>query len=148
EPALLLFTSGTTGRPKGAVLTHANILWNAFNLLLNTDLTADDRTLVAAPLFHVAALNHQLLTSFTRGPSRIVRPKWDIALVFALLDSHRLTWLFGLTTILAGLADRPGWAAPALSSVRFVSSGGAPLPVALIDDAQARDSMFCQGYGL
>ena len=82
EPALLLFTSGTTGRPKGAVLTHANILWNAFNLLLNTDLTADDRTLVAAPLFHVAALNQQVMTSFIRGASIIVEPKWDIDIVF------------------------------------------------------------------
>src|SRR5699024_6395799 len=148
EPALLLFTSGTTGRPKGAVLTHANILWNAFNLLLNTDLTADDRTLVAAPLFHVAALNQQVMTSFIRGASIIVEPKWDIDIVFDLIESHRLTWLFGVTTMLAGLAQSPRWATTDLSSVRFVNSGGAPVPVALIHDYQARDIMFCQGYGL
>jgi fatty-acyl-CoA synthase len=148
EPALLLFTSGTTGRPKGAVLTHANILWNAFNLLLNTDLTADDRTLVAAPLFHVAALNQQVMTSFIRGASIIVESKWDIDIVFDLIESHRLTWLFGVTTMLAGLAQSPRWATTDLSSVRFVNSGGAPVPVSLIHDYQARDIMFCQGYGL
>ena len=65
-----------------------------------------------------------------------------------LIESHRLTWLFGVTTMLAGLAQSPRWATTDLSSVRFVNSGGAPVPVSLIHDYQARDIMFCQGYGL
>jgi fatty-acyl-CoA synthase len=147
-PALILFTSGTTGRPKGAVLTHANILWNAFNLLLNTDLTADDSTLVAAPLFHVAALNQQVMTSFIRGGSIVIEAKWSVDAVFDHIETRRLTWLFGVTTMLAGLTQSPRWTTTDLSSVRFVNSGGAPVPVALIDDYQARDIMFCQAYGL
>lgn len=148
DPAFLLFTSGTTGRPKGAVLTHANILWNAFNLLLNTDLTAEDSTLVAAPLFHVAALDQQVMTSFIRGAHIVLEPKWDVDVVFDAIEKHKLTWLFGVTTMFADLVRSPRWASTDLSSVRFVNSGGAPIPVSLIHDYQDRGILFCQGYGL
>lgn len=148
EPAFLLFTSGTTGRPKGAVLTHANILWNAFNLLLNTDLTAEDSTLVAAPLFHVAALDQQVMTSLIRGSHFVLEPKWDVDIVFDAIERHKLTWLFGVTTMFADLSRSPRWATTDLSSLRFVNSGGAPIPVPLINDYQDRGIRFCQGYGL
>jgi fatty-acyl-CoA synthase len=148
DPAFLLYTSGTTGRPKGAVLTHANILWNAFNLLLNTDLTPADSTLVAAPLFHVAALDQQVMTSFIRGAHIVLEPKWDVDVVFDAIEKHRLTWLFGVTTMFADLVRSPRWATTDLSSVRFVNSGGAPIPVPLIHDYQDRGILFCQGYGL
>src|SRR5699024_4968071 len=103
---------------------------------------------VAAPLFHVAALNQQVMTSFIRGASIIVEPKWDIDVVFDLIESHRLTWLFGVTTMLAGLAQSPTWAPTDLSSARSVTSGGPPDPVSLNHDYQARHIMFCPGYGL
>lgn len=148
EPAFLLFTSGTTGHPKGAVLTHANILWNAFNLLLDTDLTAEDSTLVAAPLFHVAALNQQVMTSLIRGSRIVLEPKWETNLVFDRIEEHRLTWLFGVTTMFADLVQSPRWKDADLSSVRWINSGGAPVPVALIHEYQARNIFFCQAYGL
>ena len=67
-----MYTSGTTGRPKGAVLTHGNLLWNTFNPLVDVDLAHDEVTLVIAPLFHIAALNHDLTCrpcSRAAGPS-------------------------------------------------------------------------------
>ncbi|MDN5661108.1 MAG: AMP-binding protein, partial [Brevibacterium aurantiacum] len=93
EPAFLLFTSGTTGRPKGAVLSHANLLWNSFNLLLNSDLTANDVTLVTAPLFHVIGLDQQVMTSYLRGAHMLIESKWDVDRAFDAIQHEGLTWM-------------------------------------------------------
>ena len=148
EPAFLLFTSGTTGRPKGAVLSHANLLWNSFNLLLNTDLNADDVTLVSAPLFHVIGLNQQVMTSYLRGAHLLIESKWDVDRAFDAIENEGLSWMAGVTTMFADMLDSPRWETTDLSSLRFVNSGGAPIPVSLIRAYQDKDIMFCQGYGL
>jgi fatty-acyl-CoA synthase len=148
HPAFLLFTSGTTGRPKGAVLSHANLMWNSFNLLLNTDLTTDDVTLVTAPLFHVISLNQQVMTSYLRGSHMLIEPRWDVDRAFDAVEHEGLTWMAGVTTMFADMLQSPRWASADLSSLRFVNSGGAPIPVSLIKSYQARGIMFCQGYGL
>ncbi|WP_219922024.1 acyl-CoA synthetase [Brevibacterium oceani] len=148
EPAFLLFTSGTTGRPKGAVLTHANLLWNSFNLLLNSDLTADDVTLVTAPLFHVIGLDQQVMTTYLRGGQMLIESKWNVDRAFDAIEHEGLTWMAGVTTMFADMLQSPRWETADLSSLRFVNSGGAPIPVSLIQAYQAKDIMFCQGYGL
>ncbi|WP_205677692.1 acyl-CoA synthetase [Brevibacterium aurantiacum] len=148
EPAFLLFTSGTTGRPKGAVLSHANLLWNSFNLLLNSDLTADDVTLVTAPLFHVIGLDQQVMTSYLRGAHMLIESKWDVNRAFDAIEHEGLTWMAGVTTMFSDMLQSPRWNTADLSSLRFVNSGGAPIPVSLIEAFQAKDIMFCQGYGL
>lgn len=148
EPAILLFTSGTTGRPKGAVLSHANLLWNSFNLLLNSDITAADATLVTAPLFHVIALNQQVMTSYLRGSRMLVETKWSPDRAFDAIENEGLTWMAGVTTMFADMVSSPRWDSTDMASLRFVNSGGAPIPVPLIRAYQAKDIMFCQGYGL
>lgn len=148
EPAVLLFTSGTTGRPKGAVLSHANLLWNSFNLLLNTDLTSDDVTLVAAPLFHVIGLDQQVVTSYLRGAHLLIEPKWDVDRAFDAIENEGLSWMAGVTTMFADMLHSPRWETTDLSPLRFVNSGGAPIPVSLIRAFHHKDIMFCQGYGL
>ena len=148
QPALLLFTSGTTGRPKGAVLSHANLMWNSFNLLLNTDLTIDDVTLVVAPLFHVISLNQQVMTSYLRGAHMLIESRWDVNRALDAIEYEGLTWMAGVTTMFADMLQSPRWESADLSSLRFVNSGGAPVPVSLIQSYQAKDIMFCQGYGL
>ncbi len=146
--ALILYTSGTTGRPKGAVLTHANLLWNAVNLMVDVDLAGDEVTLVGAPLFHVAALNQTLLPTVLKGGTCVIMPRWDVDECLDLIAAHRVTWMFGVTAMYAGLAQSPRWNEADLSSVRTVMSGGAPIPEALIQDYHARGLTFCQGYGM
>ena len=146
--ALILYTSGTTGRPKGAMLSHANLLWNTFNMLIGVDVTTDEMTLISAPLFHVAALNQTLLPTFAKGGCSVIMPSWDVDGCYDLIEKHGITWMFGVTTMFAAFARSPRWATADLSSLRNLMSGGAPIPAALIRTYQERGLVFCQGYGL
>jgi fatty-acyl-CoA synthase len=148
DPACILYTSGTTGRPKGAVLTHGNVIWNSYNVLVCVDVTGDVVTLTSAPLFHVAALNQCLLPTFLKGGCSVIMPSWDVDACFDLIERHRVTWMFGVTTMFAGLTQSPRWATADLGSVRTMMVGGAAVPEALIRSFQERGLTFCQGYGM
>jgi fatty-acyl-CoA synthase len=148
EPALILYTSGTTGRPKGAVLSHANLLWNTFNLMIGVDITTDDVALVSAPLFHVAALTQTLLPTFIKGGHSVIIPRWDVEECVDLIQRHGVTWMFGVSTMYADLAASPRWLTADLSSLRVLLCGGASVPDAVIHTYQDRGLVFCQGYGL
>ncbi|MGA4991548.1 acyl-CoA synthetase [Nonomuraea bangladeshensis] len=146
--ALILYTSGTTGRPKGATLSHANLIWNTYNMLIGVDVASDETTLVSAPLFHVAALNQTLLPTFAKGGRSVIMPAWDVDACYDLIEKHGVTWMFGVTTMFAAFAASPRWAGADLSSLRTLMSGGAAIPNALIRTYQERGLVFCQGYGM
>ncbi|GGP18269.1 long-chain fatty acid--CoA ligase [Nonomuraea glycinis] len=146
--ALILYTSGTTGRPKGAMLSHANLVWNCFNIMAGVDVASTEVTLISAPLFHVAALNQTLLPTFLKGGTSLIMPSWDVDSCYDLIEKHRVTWMFGVTAMFAAFARSPRWADADLSSLRTLMSGGAAIPVALIRTYQQRGLVFCQGYGL
>jgi fatty-acyl-CoA synthase len=148
DAACILYTSGTTGRPKGAVLTHGNVIWNCYNLLVGVDVASDEITLVGAPLFHVAALNQCLLPTFLKGGCSVIMPSWSVDGAFDLIARHRVTWMFGVSSMYAALAQSPRWAAADLSSVRCLMTGGAAVPGALIRTYLQRGLTFCQGYGM
>jgi fatty-acyl-CoA synthase len=148
DVAFILYTSGTTGRPKGATLTHSNVVWNCYNLLVGVDVAGDEVTLIGAPLFHVAALDQCLLPTLLKGGRSVIMPAWDVDTAFDLIGRHRVTWMFGVSAMFAGLAKSPRWPGADLSSVRSVMSGGAPVPEALIAAYQRRGLTFCQGYGM
>ncbi|GID30771.1 acyl-CoA synthetase [Paractinoplanes brasiliensis] len=148
DPAFILYTSGTTGRPKGAVLTHGNVIWNCFNLLVGVDVAGDEVGLIGAPLFHVAALNQCLLPTFLKGGTSVIMPAWDADRALELIEEQRVTWMFGVAAMFAALTRSPRWAGADLSSVRSVMSGGASIPAALITAYEERGLTFCQGYGM
>jgi fatty-acyl-CoA synthase len=148
ELCLIMYTSGTTGRPKGAMLTHANLTWNAVNVLVDHDLTADERALVSAPLFHTAGLNMLTLPVLLKGGTCVLVESFDPAATLALIERHRITFMFGVPTMFDLVARQPGWARADLSSLRLLTCGGAPVPAALIDTYQRRGLTFLQGYGM
>ncbi|WP_214408999.1 acyl-CoA synthetase [Sphaerisporangium fuscum] len=148
DVALILYTSGTTGRPKGAMLSHANLVWNTFNLMVGVDVASDEVTLIGAPLFHVAALGQTLLPTFVKGGCSVIMPAWDVDDCYDLIGKYGVTWMFGVPTMFAALAASPRWAGADLSSLRSVMAGGAAIPPALIRAYQERGLVFCQGYGL
>ncbi|MFF4777961.1 long-chain fatty acid--CoA ligase [Microtetraspora fusca] len=146
--ALILYTSGTTGRPKGAMLSHANLVWNTFNIMIGVDVASDEVTLISAPLFHVAALDQTLLPTFVKGGCSVIMSSWDVDACYDLIEKHGVTWMFGVTTMFAAFARSPRWAGADLSSLRNLMSGGAAIPGALIRTYQERGLVYCQGYGL
>ncbi|MER6088073.1 acyl-CoA synthetase [Streptomyces bluensis] len=148
DTCVIMYTSGTTGRPKGAMLTHGNLIWNAFNVLIELDLVADERALVAAPLFHTAGLNMLTLPVLLKGGTCVLVEAFDPAGTFDLIEQHRITFMFGVPTMFDQMARNERWARAELSSLRILTCGGAPVPRALIARYQERGLTFLQGYGM
>ncbi|MBX3471886.1 MAG: long-chain fatty acid--CoA ligase [Planctomycetes bacterium] len=147
-PLMILYTSGTTGRPKGAVLTHGSITWNSVNTQLACDLRADDSTVTFTPLFHTGAVNVLSLPLLHRGGKVVLLPRFDGPEILRAIERERVTILFGVPTTFEMLRDDPGFGRADLGSVRFALCGGAPTPVGLIHQWAARGVVFRQGFGL
>ncbi|MGH9213574.1 MAG: acyl-CoA synthetase [Acidimicrobiales bacterium] len=148
EPALILYTSGTTGRPKGATLSHANVTWNCLNVLIDTDLQSDEVALVCAPLFHVAALNMISMPTFMKGGTVVLMGQFDPDEVLDLIERRRVTVMFGVPSMFNAMSQVPTWETADLSSLRRVLCGGAPVPLATIRTYLERGVVFLQGYGM
>ncbi|MFD5648698.1 long-chain fatty acid--CoA ligase [Streptomyces sp. NPDC127039] len=148
DPCMIMYTSGTTGRPKGAVLSHANIIWNSVNVLVDTDLRGDEVTLVVAPLFHTAGLNMTCLPTLLKGGRVVLLGAFDAEHVLEVVESRRVTYMFGVPTMYDAMAARPRWRTTDLSSLRTVNCGGAPVPSRTIATYLARGLAFSQGYGM
>lgn len=148
DPCMIMYTSGTTGRPKGAVLSHANVTWNSLNVLVDVDLAADEVTLVVAPLFHTAGLNMTCLPTLLKGGRVVLLGAFDPGRVLEVIEAERVTYLFGVPTMFDAMAAHPRWAAADLSSLRTLNCGGAPVPMRTLDPYLARGLALSQGYGM
>ncbi|MBN6039005.1 long-chain fatty acid--CoA ligase [Amycolatopsis sp. 195334CR] len=148
DPCLIMYTSGSTGRPKGAVLSHGNLTWNCVNVLVESDLSGGEVALVAAPLFHTAALGMTCLPTLLKGGTAVLMESFDPAAALALIARHRVTLLFGVPAMYDAMAAQPGWASADLSSVRTLLCGGAPVPPSTIRRYLDRGLAFVQGYGM
>jgi fatty-acyl-CoA synthase len=148
DPCLIMYTSGTTGRAKGATLTHGNITWNAINVVVDADFRADEVALAVAPLFHTAALNMLCLPTMLKGGTVVIEPAFDPARVLELIARYRVTSMFGVPAIYDAMAAAPGWADADTSSLRLLLCGGAPVPDATIRRYTSRGLTFIQGYGM
>ncbi len=145
---MIQYTSGTTGRPKGVMLTHGNITWNVYNLLVDVDVRSDEVALVTAPLFHTAALNQVLFPTLLKGGTALIEAKFDPDRALSLIETRGVTLLFGVTSMYLALTQSPRWPHADLGTLRSALSGGAPLPVSLLQAYLDRGLMIVQGYGL
>ena len=148
DPCIIMYTSGTTGQPKGAVLSHGNITWNSINVLVDADLAGDEVTLVVAPLFHTAGLNMICLPTLLKGGRVVLEPAFDPGRVLRLVAERGVTLMFAVPAMYNLLAAHPDWAGTDLSSVRTLMCGGAPVPESTIRTYLARGLAFVQGYGM
>jgi fatty-acyl-CoA synthase len=148
EVAVIMYTSGTTGRPKGAMLTHGNLFWNNVNALLAFDISQHDVSLLCAPLFHIGGLNVTTLLTLQKGGHIVLMPTFDPGQALKLIVEHRVTTMFGVPAMFLFMSQTPQFAATDLSSIRYILCGGAPVPVPLINRYAERGVPFAQGYGL
>jgi long-chain acyl-CoA synthetase len=125
--AFIMYTSGTTGRPKGAMGTHLGILSSNISLERCMGLRDGDRTLVAVPLFHVTGLIGQLLSMAFVGGTTVIMRTFDAAEALRLLDAERITYMIAAPTVFTMMRQQPGYRA-AGQTLRSVGYGGAPTP--------------------
>lgn len=145
---MLPYTSGTTGSPKGVMLTHGNVAWNVVNFLSSTDFRADDVTVAIAPFFRVGGTGINVLPVLFKGGTVVVPQAFEPDEVLRLIDRHRVTVGFGNPDLLDALVRSPLWPTADLSSIRLFITGGAPVPERLIRTYLERDIPLVQGYGL
>lgn len=147
-PHIIMYTAGTTGRPKGAVLSQGASFWNAVNLNQEMYFTRDDRNLLALPLFHIGGIGLFTLPMLYAGGTVVIQRVFDPAETFKLLAEERITLFFGVPAIFLFLIQDSGFHPQAFETVRLVMSGGAPLPVSLVKQYHDAGIILQQGFGM
>lgn len=147
DPVLIVYTSGTTGNPKGAVLSQRALQCNAIMSQHAYDITAADIVLNVLPLFHVGGLNIQPLPALLHGATLVLHEKFDAEAALRALQDDRITLINTVPTLLQAMIALPGWSKTDLSCLRSVSIGSTDVPVPLIEAVHARGIPLQQIYG-
>jgi fatty-acyl-CoA synthase len=147
SPVLLVYTSGTTGRAKGAVLTQEALAWNAVNSQHMHDMTAADRVLTFLPMFHVGGLNIQTLPALALGAEVVLMRRFEPGEALAAIAREKPTLSLVVPAVMKAMIEHPHWAGTDLSSLRMVGAGSSIVPVDLIRAFHARGLPVAQVYG-
>jgi len=146
--AMILYTSGTTGAPKGAILTQSMLFWNSVNTTMRLNITEHDSTIIFLPLFHTGGWNVLLTPFLHRGASIILLKKFEADRVLQLTSSENCTILFGVPTTMSMMAHHPDFDKINLTKVRYAIVGGEPMPLDAISVWNKKGVPIRQGYGL
>lgn len=147
DDVLIVYTSGTTGRPKGAVLTQSALFWNALNGIHAHDLGQTDHVLTALPMFHVGGLNNQTLPALLAGATVTLHRRFDPALWLADVGARRPTISLLVPATIQAVISHPAWASTDLSSLKMLNAGSMVVPDSLIRAFHARGVPVGQIYG-
>lgn len=147
DPLFMMYTSGTTGRPKGALMSHrGNLSWLA-SMLATSSLHNGERQIIVAPMFHIAGLG-LLVTAAYRGMTSVLLKQFDPGAMWDLVDAENITGFFGVPAMLAFMYQHPKRATAARQHLRWVLCGAAPVPVTLIEAYLQLGVEVLQVYGL
>jgi len=148
DVAALIFTGGTTGLPKAAQVSHRMIAWNTLNTVIH-DVTHNDVYLNVFPMFHTGGLFVYTLPQVIFGGTTILVRQFDTLQVLRWIEQERVTIFAGVPTMYQMLTQAENWAEADLSSLRFCTSGGAALPVPLVEKyTREKGVRFKQGFGM
>lgn len=145
---MILYTSGTTGSPKGAVLTLKMLFWNSINTTLRLNVSQSDKAVIFLPLFHTGAWNVLTTPFLHRGAQIILTKKFDPNQVLALTETHAATLLFGVPTTMDMMVRSNQFPKVSLKNLRYAIVGGEPMPLELIQKWHHKGIAIRQGYGL
>lgn len=148
DPALIVYTSGTTGTPKGALLAHQNLFWNALNDILGLGITWRDVTLTVLPLFHVGGIGLFTLPTLLAGGTVVLPRAFEPAEALRLVEEERVTLFLGVPTVHKMLVEDPAFDEADLSSLRLAYNGGDRCPLEVVERYRERGVPFGGGYGL
>ncbi|MYS21952.1 long-chain acyl-CoA synthetase [Streptomyces sp. DvalAA-14] len=150
DTALISYTSGTSGRPKGAINTHGNISFNAHRQVRVQDFPADAVVFALAPLFHITGLVCELAAALSAGHTVALAYRFEPGVVLDAFREHRPVYTVGPSTAFMALLARPDATAEDFASFQLISSGGAPLPPAVVEAFRIRSGglYLANGYGL
>lgn len=147
--AVILYTSGTTGKPKGAMLTHKNLYSNAMDVSDYLHINEDDRVITTLPMFHVFCLTVALNAPLMKGATILIDPKFSPKETFRLAKKYEPTVFAGVPTMYNFLLQYEEGNPEDLKSLRLCISGGASLPVALLSSFEKKfNVLISEGYGL
>ncbi len=144
----ICYTGGTTGLPKGAILTHRSITANSINTVMSWGLTPDDVALMQLPLFHTGGFNVFTAPLVHVGGTSVVCKGFDPEQTFDLIRDHRISLFVGVPTMHLMLQQHPRWEEADLSSIKICGSGGASCPQPVVDEYARRGILLFTGYGL
>jgi fatty-acyl-CoA synthase len=148
DVSVIMYTSGTTGLPKGAMLTHGNLAWNNINAHYAFGASRDNVVLTVAPLFHIGGLNVMSLHSFTLGSCLVLMRNFEPGAVLDAFSNHGVTHMFGAPAMFLFMSQHEKFADTDFSQVETFVCGAAPPPESLLTLYAERGVNFCQGYGL
>nr|WP_223155010.1 o-succinylbenzoate--CoA ligase [Alkalibacillus aidingensis] len=147
-PFIICYTSGTTGRPKGAVLTHENMFWNAINNITAIDLTSYDRVIVLLPLFHIGGIGLFAFPTILAGGAVVVPGKFNPDQAIHVIEQEKITVVMGVPAIHEALLNSSKFKQADFSHVRWFYNGGAPISQDVIKRFLSKGIPFGQGFGM
>lgn len=149
DTAIILYTSGTTGQPKGAMLTHNNLYSNARDVGEYLKMSSDDRVIATLPVFHVFALTVVVNAPLTQGATLLLAPRFSPGEIFELAAAYKATVFAGVPTMFNFLYQYEPGNVEAFSNLRLAISGGASLPVSLLHNFEQKFNVrISEGFGL
>lgn len=148
DPTMILYTSGTTGSPKGAILTYKMLFWNSINTTFRLNISQSDSTVIFLPFFHTGGWNVLTTPFIHRGAKVVFLKKFDADQILQLSSDEKATILFGVPTTMDMMAQSAKFHSLDLSSIRYAIVGGEPMPLELIKTWDKKGIPIRQGYGL
>ena len=148
DPLMILYTSGTTGQPKGTIISHKMLFWNSVNTELRLNLTAKDRSFNAAPFYHTGGWNVLLTPFLHHGATTYLFPAFDPGAILRTCEKEAFSILWGVPTMLKMMADHEAFDEVTLDTVRYAVVGGEAMPEPLIRTWQDKGVPIRQGFGM